>query len=181
MASVDLITKLADDADAVDAALTKMQKQVTKLGLTESGAHVSTLRDKKLAQALKMGARGDKGRAGPKENGIKEYNHIHVGGNAKYNLLFQPNNKLILGTLNFHLDSSNSDLKKREIKKGRGARRGQGNPDNKRACYSQEIRLSRGFIPMECTANTRLTRYGDCPISSTCRGEGIPAAYFVCP
>lgn len=74
-------------------------------------------KDKKLAQALMMVARGDKGRSGPKEADIKEYNHIHIGGNAKYNLLFQPAKKLVLGTLNFHLDSSNSKSEKENIKK----------------------------------------------------------------
>lgn len=192
-ASVDMVNKLKADADSVDAALTKMQRQVDKFGLEVSGAHVKTLRDKfdmgnqqfqkyardaarspailveedkyknarkvltniikfvqktgkavakeaadakkeitvqavsaaesellvndkKLAQALKMVARGDKGRSGPKEDGIKEYNHIHIGGNAKYNLLFQPGKKLVLGTLNFHLDSSNSSSQKNKIK-----------------------------------------------------------------
>jgi hypothetical protein len=78
--------------------------------------------DKKLAQALKAVARGDKGRAGPKEKGIDEYNHIHIGGNAKSNLLFQPGKKLVLGILSFHLDSGNNDQEKAKIKKvaGRG-------------------------------------------------------------
>jgi hypothetical protein len=66
------------------------------------------IRDKKLAQALKAVARGDKGRTGPKADGVKQYNHIHIGGNAKDNLLFRPGKKLVLGTLGFHLDSSNS-------------------------------------------------------------------------
>ena len=78
--------------------------------------------DKKLAQALKAVARGDKGRAGPKDAEIDEYNHIHIGGNAKSNLVFQPAKKLILGTLNFHLDSTNNKAEKAKIKKvaGRG-------------------------------------------------------------
>lgn len=193
-ASVAMITKLADDANAVDAALTKMQGQIDKVGLLKSAPLVSDIRgkfarvypqlkkfardaarspmilveedvykkarkiltnmikvtqkvgrvvakevadikseitveivsaaeseiyvnDKKLAQALKMVARGNSGRSGPKVDGIKEYSHIHVGGNAKYNLLFQPAKKLVLGTLNFHLDSSNSDSQKKKIKK----------------------------------------------------------------
>ncbi len=198
-ASKDMIDKLTKDATAVDSALTKMEKQVEKLGLETSGPVVEQVRgkfdrenqqyqkfardaerspmilveentykdarkvltsimrvtqkvgkvvakeasevskeptvevvaaaeseivgkDKKLAQALKMVARGDKGRSGPKESGIKKYSHIHVGGNARYNLLFQPAKKLVLGTLNFHLDSSNSDSQKKNIKTvaGRG-------------------------------------------------------------
>lgn len=78
--------------------------------------------DKKLAQALKAVARGDKGRAGPKDDDIDEYNHIHIGGNAKSNLVFQPGKKLILGVLSFHLDSTNNKAEKAKIKKvaGRG-------------------------------------------------------------
>lgn len=196
-ASVDMITKLANDADAVNGALTKMQAQIQKSDLDKSAPIVADIKakfdrvypqfqkfardaarspmilveedvykkarkiltnmikvtqkvgrvvakeeadvkseitvdvvsaaeseilvnDKKLAQALKMVARGNSGRSGPKEDGIKEYSHIHVGGNAKYNLLFQPAKKLILGTLNFHLDSSNSDSQKKKIKKVAG-------------------------------------------------------------
>ena len=76
--------------------------------------------DKKLAQALKAVARGDKGRAGPKDDDIAEYNHIHIGGNAKSNLLFQHGKKLILGTLAFHLDSTNNKAEKLKIKKVAG-------------------------------------------------------------
>ena len=70
-----------------------------------------------MAQALKMVADGTKGRAGPADKDIKEYNHIHIGGNANYNLLFQPGKKLVLGTLDFHLDNSCSESQKKEIKK----------------------------------------------------------------
>lgn len=76
--------------------------------------------DKKLAQALKAVARGDKGRAGPKDDDIDEYNHIHIGGNAKSNLVFQPGKKLILGILSFHLDSTNNKAEKAKIKKVAG-------------------------------------------------------------
>ena len=193
-ASVEMITKLANDAKAVGAALVKMQKQVAKIDDAETAPHVATLqtkferlnqqiekferdagrkppiladesdykncrkiltniikfvqktakavskeasavknevtvqavssaekelliRDKKLAQALKAIARGDKGRTGPKEDGVKEYNHIHIGGNAKDNLLFQPGKKLVLGTLNFHLEKGNNDAQIKKIKK----------------------------------------------------------------
>ena len=191
-ASVDMITKLATDADAVNGALTKMQAQIKSDGLSKSAPLVTDIRgkfdrvypqfkkfardaarspkilveedvykkarkiltnmikvtqkvgrvvakeaadvkneitlevvgpaeseivvqDKKLIQALKMVARGDKGRSGTIERGVPENCHIHVGGNAKYNLLFQPGKKLILGTINFHIESSNSDSQKKKV------------------------------------------------------------------
>ncbi len=191
-ASVQMIAKLAEDAEAVDGALTKMQAQIQKSDLNKSAPLVADIRgkfdrvypqfqkfardaarspmilvdedvykkarkiltnmikvtqkvgkavakeaadvkneitlevvgaaeneivvqDKKLIQALKMVARGNNGRSGPIERGVPENCHIHVGGNAKYNLMFQPGKKLILGTINFHIDSSNSDSQTKKV------------------------------------------------------------------
>jgi hypothetical protein len=74
-------------------------------------------KDKGMAQALTMVARGEKGRAGPKEEGVKQYNHIHIGGNAQSNLLFQPGSKLVLGVLDFHLEKGLDKGKIDKIKK----------------------------------------------------------------
>lgn len=72
--------------------------------------------DAKLAQALTMVATGVKGRTGPKEAGVPKYNHIHIGGNAKYNLLFQPDKMIVLGTIPFHIDKKNNDQQKDAVK-----------------------------------------------------------------
>ena len=74
------------------------------------------VKDKKLAQAVGIMARGDNGRAGPKEKGIDQYNHIHIGGNAKWNLLFDVKTRVILGTIDFHIDKKNSDSEKEKVK-----------------------------------------------------------------
>jgi len=101
----------------VVAAEQAAAKLVVKVMVVSAAKSECLIKDKKMAQALKMVATGIKGRAGPVEKDIKEYNHIHIGGNAKYNLLFQPGKKLVLGTLDFHLDSSCSEAQKKEIKK----------------------------------------------------------------
>lgn len=74
-------------------------------------------KDKKLAQALTMVATGQKGRSGPKQDKLEEYSHIHIGGNAKYNLLFRPGSKLVLGTIDFHIDKTNSESEKAKVRK----------------------------------------------------------------
>lgn len=124
-ASRKLITGLIGLIEKAEKMVTKEQAEAKNEITIEA---VATAKDeligtdKKLAQALKAVVRGDKGRAGPKEDDIDEYNHIHIGGNAKSNLVFQPAKKLILGILNFHLDSSNNKAEKAKIKKvaGRG-------------------------------------------------------------
>ena len=75
---------------------------------------------KKMAQALKMALRGD-GRDGPKEEGVAQYKHIHVGGNAKLNLLFRQSNNLVLGVIDFHIESGNNKSQKAKVKKVAGA------------------------------------------------------------
>lgn len=58
-------------------------------------------RDAKMAQAVRMVITGTaRGRTAPGTTGIK---HIHVGGNAKLNLLFKDD--LVLGIVNGHLDN----------------------------------------------------------------------------
>ncbi|MEO6298440.1 MAG: hypothetical protein ABIV25_13165 [Paracoccaceae bacterium] len=104
----------------VMAAEQAAAKLAVKVKVVSAAKSECLIKDKKMAQALKMVADGTKGRAGPADKDTKEYNHIHIGGNAKYNLLFQPGKKLVLGTLNFHLDSTCSDSQKKEIKKVAG-------------------------------------------------------------
>ena len=104
----------------VVAAEQEAAKKAVKVKVVSAAKAECLIKDKKMAQALKMVADGTKGRAGPADKDTKEYNHIHIGGNAKYNLLFQPGKKLVLGTLDFHLDSSCSDAQKKEIKKVAG-------------------------------------------------------------
>ncbi len=123
-----------DDYKKIRAALTAITPKVvtsTKKMAEEIKANASAvvvkvvsgavsevlIKDAKMAQALTMVAQGNKGRAGPKEEGTKEYSHIHIGGNAKENLIFQPGKKLVLGVLNFHLDSENSKSQKEQTKK----------------------------------------------------------------
>ncbi|MBC7477131.1 MAG: hypothetical protein H7317_03440 [Pseudorhodobacter sp.] len=101
----------------VVAAEQAAAKLAVKVKVVSAAKSECLIKDKKMAQALKMVASGTKGRAGPAEKDVKEYNHIHIGGNARYNLLFQPGKKLVLGTLDFHLDTSCSDAQKKEIKK----------------------------------------------------------------
>lgn len=114
-----LTAVMADLAKAAKtvAAEQEAAKKAVKVKVVSAAKAECLIKDKKMAQALKMVADGTKGRAGPAEKDIKEYNHIHIGGNAKYNLLFQPGKKLVLGTLDFHLDSSCSEAQKKEIKK----------------------------------------------------------------
>ena len=70
----------------------------------------------KLDQALEMVAIGERGRSGPADKDVEKYSHIHIGGNAKQNLVFQPAKKLVLGILQFHLDTKCSKEEKLEIK-----------------------------------------------------------------
>lgn len=114
-----LTAVLAKVAKSVAAEVVAAKSEIIVEAVSAAESEL-VINDKKLAQALKAVARGDKGRAGPKEDGIKEYNHIHVGGNAKYNLLFQPGKKLVLGTIDFHIDSDNSKAQKEKVKKVAG-------------------------------------------------------------
>jgi hypothetical protein len=114
------VTAFAASAAKIDKAIAlekeALSKEVTVKAV--SGAKAELVgKDKGLAQALTMVARGEKGRAGPKEEGVKQYNHIHVGGNAQVNLLFQPASKLVLGVLGFHLEKGLDKGKIDKIKK----------------------------------------------------------------
>jgi len=74
-------------------------------------------KDKALAQALSAVARGDKGRSSPKTDDLPALYHIHIGGNASDNLVFNPSKKLILGRIPFHMDKTMNDSKKAKVKK----------------------------------------------------------------
>jgi len=73
-------------------------------------------KDAKVCQALAAVVRGDKGRTGPKEKDVEQYNHIHIGGNANDNLLFKVQSRVVLGRLKFHLEKGLNDGKKKQIK-----------------------------------------------------------------
>ena len=77
-------------------------------------------KDAKLCQALAAVAGGAKGRTGPKEKDVEEYNHIHVGGFANDNLLFEVKSRVVLGRLDFHLETGLNDAKKKRIKQVAG-------------------------------------------------------------
>ncbi|OIQ29475.1 MAG: hypothetical protein BM562_11020 [Alphaproteobacteria bacterium MedPE-SWcel] len=117
------LTKLIQIIDKTKKAVAKeiasAKKEITVKAVSASESEL-VISDKKMEQALKAVARGDRGRAGPKEAGIKEYNHIHIGGNARFNLLFQPQTKLVLGTIGFHIESTNSKQQKDRVKKVAG-------------------------------------------------------------
>lgn len=115
------------DMTALMSVLPKLLKAVgaeqasAKAGISLQAAAAAeneiVINDKKMAQALKAVARGDKGRTGPKDDELPEFNHIHIGGNAKWNLLFNPKSKLVYGTVDFHIDSSMSESQKAKVKK----------------------------------------------------------------
>ncbi|MFL4470922.1 hypothetical protein ACERZ8_13920 [Tateyamaria armeniaca] len=73
--------------------------------------------DAKLAQALVQIATGVPGRTGPKDKDVPKFNHIHIGGNAKNNVLFQPNTRVVLGIIDFHIEKSNNKQQKEAVKK----------------------------------------------------------------
>jgi hypothetical protein len=110
----ELAKKVAESVKEVE----KFRSTIKEITVKAVSAAKNELlgKDAKLAQALAMVARGDKGRTGPKAEGVKQYNHIHIGGNAKSNLLFQPATKLVLGVLDFHLETGLSDSNKKKIK-----------------------------------------------------------------
>lgn len=114
----DVTTLLADVA-SVEKVVAKEEaatdKEV-KVKAVSAAKNELLGKDAKLAQALTKVARGEKGRTGPKQDGVEQYNHIHIGGNANKNLLFQPGNKLVLGVLEFHLEKGLSDSNKHKIK-----------------------------------------------------------------
>jgi hypothetical protein len=72
--------------------------------------------DDDLIQAFKLVARGDAGRSGPKQDGVEKYSHIHIGGQAKMNLLYRPAKSLVLGYLGFHLQKDAPKEEKEAIK-----------------------------------------------------------------
>ncbi len=60
--------------------------------------------DAALAGALRMVFNGTAGgRTSPNNRAI---NHIHIGGNANYNLLFNNQTNVALGTVQFHMDAN---------------------------------------------------------------------------
>jgi hypothetical protein len=76
------------------------------------------IKNAKMAQALRMVAEGQTGRAGPKVPGITQpFQHIHIGGDASWNLLFRASGPLVLGTVEFHIEKTNNAQQKEEIKK----------------------------------------------------------------
>jgi len=115
-----LLTKIIGAIVKTEKAVSKEKfddgDEVTEVQCVSAARSELLGSDAKLAQALIMVATGVKGRTGPKQKGVPRYNHIHIGGNAKYNLLFQPNNGLVLGTINFHIDKSNNDQQQEEVK-----------------------------------------------------------------
>lgn len=114
------VTKIIGAIDKLEKAVSKEKTEdgdeVTEVTCVSSARSELVGTDAKLAQALVMVATGVKGRTGPKQDGVPKYNHIHIGGNAKYNLLFQPNNGLVLGTIDFHIDKKNNDQQKEAVK-----------------------------------------------------------------
>jgi hypothetical protein len=75
------------------------------------------IRSEKMAQALRMVATGQAGRGAPKIDGVPECQHIHVGGNAKENLLFKKTGPVVLGVIDFHIESSNNKQQKEQVQK----------------------------------------------------------------
>jgi hypothetical protein len=110
-----LIADVGTTAKVVEKEKAAQGKELTVKAVAAAKGEL-LVKDAKLAQALAMVARGEKGRAGPKQEGVKQYSHIHVGGNAMENLLFQPANKLVLGVLKFHLENGLDKGKKDKIK-----------------------------------------------------------------
>ncbi len=117
------ITKIATFVQKTAKAVAKEKKSASKN--IEIACLSSAKRDfiggsKKLAQALKIAAAG-RGRTGPKEKGVKEYLHVHVGGNARENLLYRKNGPTALGIIPFHIESTNNDTQKKKVKDMAGA------------------------------------------------------------
>lgn len=115
-----LLTKIIGAIVKVEKAVSKEKfdddDEVTEVKCVSAARSELLGTDAKLAQALIMVATGVKGRTGPKQKDVPKYNHIHIGGNAKYNLLFQPNNGLVLGTIDFHIDKSNNTQQQEAVK-----------------------------------------------------------------
>lgn len=111
-----LATAVAKVAKAVAKEKEAIKDEVTVKAYSSAKSEL-TGKHKGLAQALTMVARGEKGRSGPKVDGVKEYNHIHIGGDAQHNLLFQVGSRVVLGTLEFHLEKGLDDGKKKQIEK----------------------------------------------------------------
>ena len=116
-----------EDTDAVAPAEAEEQEEATSNVIAVecySKARNSKARneligtDAKLAQALKMVARGEKGRSGPKVDGAKQFKHIHIGGGGTDNLLFQANSDggVVLGRIDFHMQNALNKAEKKRIK-----------------------------------------------------------------
>ena len=111
-----------EDTDAVAPAEAEEQEEATSDVITVecySKARNELIgTDAKLAQALKMVARGEKGRSGPKVDGAKQFKHIHIGGVATDNLLFQANSDggVVLGRIDFHMHIALNKAEKKRIK-----------------------------------------------------------------
>lgn len=79
-------------------------------------------KDKKMAQAVRMVIDNTAdGRSAPGATGI---NHIHVGGNARLNLLFHKSSRLVLGVVNDHMDSKMAPATRSEIDRVVGRKTG---------------------------------------------------------
>ena len=111
-----------EDTDAVAPAQAEEQEEATSDVITVecySKARNELIgTDAKLAQALKMVARGEKGRSGPKVDGAKQFKHIHIGGGGTDNLLFQANSDggVVLGRIDFHMQNALNKAEKKRIK-----------------------------------------------------------------
>ena len=116
-----------EDTDAVAPAEAEEQEEATSNVIAVecySKARNSKARneligtDAKLAQAMKMVARGEKGRSGPKVDGAKQFKHIHIGGGGTDNLLFQANSDggVVLGRIDFHMQNALNKAEKKRIK-----------------------------------------------------------------
>jgi hypothetical protein len=115
MAQIPKVAKLVE-ADKKRAAAGPLEFKVDPLGAKE----ILKSKALKLDQALEMVAIGEKGRSGPADKDVEKYSHIHIGGNAKQNLIFRPGKKLVLGILPFHLDNKCSKEEKEQIKEVAG-------------------------------------------------------------
>lgn len=68
---------------------------------------------KAMCAALKT-ALANRGRTGPKKDGVDEFLHIHVAG-SKVNVLHRK--KVLLGTVDFHIDSGNNKQQIKAVEK----------------------------------------------------------------
>lgn len=109
-----LLTAAAKVAKALQKEKEALKNEVTVKAVSSAKSELIG-KDKGLAQALTMVARGEKGRSGPKVKGIKEYSHIHIGGNAQSNLLYQTGSRLVLGVIGFHMEKGLDDGKMKQI------------------------------------------------------------------